>query len=419
MDDPSAELVRINHKGEAHPIGVVASRRMRERVGTFRLLPAPRHVVLMRYTGEDGRRDAEDGAIVRLSGEITEPCALLDVFAMLAQTRTQGELVVLSTEAERTVFLENGNIVGAETNVERERLGNVMYRFGAINDEQHRTVMDWVTEGARYGQTAADLGIVTREQVYTYLGKQIEEIVYACLALEDGTFFFLDGFDHKRLVSHHTFSITMLLMDAVTRLDEVRYFRQKIPDASWIPMRGDRSEPAAEEYDRVFDAVDGKTSIAELGRLTGCGEFETTKSVYALMQSHHVTLHPPRITGGPQALTAIANAALATIHKRVDAEGAGSTLRETLASFAAGAGMYEVVFRGAGPEPDGTFDADRVSENVAFVAGGDPEDFLKARLHEYVSFALFTAGNTLGSDVEHELGADLEDALASLQPPGA
>lgn len=419
MEDRSAELVRINDKGEAHPIGVIASRRMRERVGTFRVLPSPRHVVLMRYTGEDGRRDAEDGAIVRLSGEITEPCALVDVLAMVAQTRTRGELVVLSSHADRTVFLENGNIVGAETNIDEERLGSVMYRFGALDEEQHQAVLDRMSEGARFGQAAVELGFATSEQVYTYLGKQIEEIVYACLALEDGTFFFLEGFDHDRLVSHHTFSVTMLLMDAVTRLDEVRYFRQKIPDASWIPIRGDRTEPPAEEFRRVYEAIDGKLSVAEVGRVSGCGEFETTKAVYALIQSHHVTLHPPRTSGGPEALVIIANHALRRIHERLDTASSTNGLRDALASFSIGAGMYEMLFSEAGPRPDGTFDAERMAANVGVVAGGDAEDFLKARLHEYVSFALFIAGSALGSETEQALSRDLAEALASLQPQGS
>ena len=96
MKEATSELVRINDKGEAHPVGVVASRRMRDRSGAFRVLPAPDHVVFMRYTGEDGRRDEEDGAIVKLAGEITAPAALCDIIAMLGHTRWQGELVVLS-----------------------------------------------------------------------------------------------------------------------------------------------------------------------------------------------------------------------------------------------------------------------------------------------------------------------------------
>ena len=96
MDDVRDELARISDKGEIHPIGVAASRRLRAREGTFRVMPAPEHVVFMRYTGEDGRRDEEDGAVVRLAGEIIAPAALCDIVAMVGHSRWAGELVVLN-----------------------------------------------------------------------------------------------------------------------------------------------------------------------------------------------------------------------------------------------------------------------------------------------------------------------------------
>jgi hypothetical protein len=126
MREPKTELVRIDARGEAHPIGSVASQRMRSRAGTFRILPAPKHVVFMRFTGEDGRRDASDGAIVRLAGEVTTPGALCDVLALLAQTGWRGELVVEDAEALRSVYFDQGNVVGATTNVEAERIGAVL-----------------------------------------------------------------------------------------------------------------------------------------------------------------------------------------------------------------------------------------------------------------------------------------------------
>lgn len=55
MKDSRSELVRIDSHGQAHPIGNVASQRMRARTGAYRILPAPNHVVFMRYTGEDGQ----------------------------------------------------------------------------------------------------------------------------------------------------------------------------------------------------------------------------------------------------------------------------------------------------------------------------------------------------------------------------
>src|SRR6187431_357624 len=108
MKEARDELVRIDARGEAHPIGAVASQRMRARAGAYRMLPAPDHVVFMRYTGEDGRRDAEDGAIVRLAGEVTAPGTLCDVLALVGQAGWRGELVVLDGDDVRSVFLEQG-----------------------------------------------------------------------------------------------------------------------------------------------------------------------------------------------------------------------------------------------------------------------------------------------------------------------
>jgi hypothetical protein len=40
---------------------------------------------------------------------------------------------------------------------------------------------------------------VTHKQVYTYLAKQVEEVVLATLTVADGMYCFLDGFDENAL----------------------------------------------------------------------------------------------------------------------------------------------------------------------------------------------------------------------------
>src|ERR1700712_807193 len=152
MKDGRAKLVRIDSRGEAHPIGTVASQRMRARRGAYRILPAPRHVVFMRYTGEDGRRDAEDGAVVRLSGEVTAPGTLCDILALLAQPGWRGELCVLDGDDARSVFFDQGNVVGAATNLEQERLGSVLYRFGVITSEERDRILLAALSGKRFGE---------------------------------------------------------------------------------------------------------------------------------------------------------------------------------------------------------------------------------------------------------------------------
>jgi hypothetical protein len=417
VKEARSELVRIDASGVAHPIGNVASQRMRSRAGAFRLLPAPQHVVFMRFTGEDGRRDAEDGAIVRLAGEITAPGAMCDIIALLAQTGWRGELAVLDGPTARSVYFEQGNVVGAQTNVETERIGMVLYKFGVITGEQHERVMERVKTGARYGSAAVELGIVTQEQVFQYLGKQIDEVVFATLMVGDGTFFFLDGFDESRLVAHHVVSANALLMDAVTRMDEMQYFRQKIPSAEHIPFRLSNGDPPPGEFAATFAAVDGGLSVEGVGRGTGLGEFETTKHIYGLLQSKHVGVHPPKIGGGLSAIIETANEALRLVHQEADAVDIGRDLRASLASFAVGAGVYDMLFRGAGPSATGTFASERVADNASLVAhGDDPEGVLQQMLFDYVGFAVFSAGSVLGPEKEADLARQVTAITARLQP---
>jgi hypothetical protein len=372
----------------------------------------------MRYTGEDGERDASDGAVVRLAGEITAPAALCDIVALLAQTGWRGELSVLDDDHERSIFFDQGNIVGASTNVEHERIGAVLYKFGAIDAAQRDGALEAQAGGKRFGEVVLERGWLSQEQLYQYMTRQIEEIVFAVLGVSDGTFFFLDGFDDARLVVRHTVSASALLIDSVTRMDEVRFFRQKIPSIEHVPVRNEGSIPPG-EFSRVYDAVDGVRSVEEVGRLTGLGEFETTKHLYALVQSHCVAIHPPPVTGGPHAIVAAANAALSAVFRAVAAGGHGAELSRSLASFASGAGVYDILLRGAGPDADGRLDPDVVVENSVLVAAGAaPAHVLRQMLHEYVSFALFSVGAVLGSGPEAELARQVAPMLAVLRPVG-
>src|SRR4051812_2107314 len=419
MRDGKAELVRIDTRGEAHAIGPVAAQRLRVRAGAYRMLPAPDHVVFMRYTGEDGRRDAEDGAVVRLSGEVTAPGALCDILALVAQTGWRGELVVLDGDDTRSLFFEQGNVVGAVTSVEAERLGSVLYRFGLITQEQRSAILAEAESGKRFGEAAIDLGVLKQDQIYSYIARQIEEVVFATMTVSDGTFFFLDGFDEGRLVSRHTVSANALLMDGVTRMDELRYFKQKIPSSEHIPVRVENRGTPPEEFQTTYSVIDGKHNVGELGRITGKGEFETTKALYALVQSQHVAIHPPRVTGGPTALVSAANDALRSIFAAAHGGGKSHEVRANLASFTVGAGVYDILFRGAGPDDSGALDPERVAANSVAVAGdADQDNLLKQMLHEYVSFALFSAGAALGSGAESELVKQVASALSGLRPQG-
>jgi hypothetical protein len=215
-----------------------------------------------------------------------------------------------------------------------------------------------------------------------------------------------------------------LLMEGARRMDEMRYFRERIPNDEFIPVpkAGDRKPP--EELGEAFAQCDGKRSIAEIGRRTGQLEFEVTRSVYQLVQGGFVAVTAPR----PQGAVAIVNAfnpALKEIHARCDNALRGAELRDALGRFATASLAFDPLFFGAGPHQDGSFTAERVAKNLAAVAGEDPDAWLVQLLEEYVGFALFHAGSLLTRDAEAQLAAQVTEvlkpvrALESLAPPSS
>lgn len=391
MDDERLELVRIDSTGTAHPVGKTASQRMRARQGAFRLMPAPPHLVVMRFVGEDGKRDAGDGPVFRLAGEITAAGAICDVFALIGQTGWKGELCILTGGSSRSLFFERSHVISAQSTVEGERLGEVLYRYGALTAEQIAVAAKAVSSETRFGEAAVKLGFITRERLFQLMARQVEEIVFAVLLVGDGMFYFLDTYDEARLTARQNLQVNALLMEGVRRMDETRYFRDRIPSDQHVPARVPSREPPPEEFTKVFEAVNGARPVAEICRVVGQGEFEVTQVLFQLVQSGHVVVHAPRPTGAA-AIVALFNEAIAMILGEVDSIGHGAEVRDQLASFATGAGIYDSLFRKAGPAADGTLIAERIVENIVVLVGPDQGETMLAQwLYEYASFAMFVA----------------------------
>jgi len=262
-----------------------------------------------------------------------------------------------------------------------------------------------------------ELGISTHSQVYHYLGKQAEEIVMAAMQVSDGMFCFLDGYDDDALPFRHSLNLGGLLMDGVTRMDEMRYFRQRVPSGDYVPERAEGRSPPSQEFRAIYEAIDGVLSVIELGRVLGLGEFQTTKLLFQLIQSKHVTMQKPRMRGGPLEVVETANGVLQQIHQEADSAGKGTVLRNSLASFVDA--TYEQLFAGAGPAEKGAFDSQRVVDNArSLFAGGNIERQLKELLYDYVSFGLFTTGSLVRRPKDQSLSKQVEPMMSRLRPIG-
>jgi hypothetical protein len=399
-----ADLVRVDSTGTIHSIGQTASQEMRARAGEWRLMPGPKDVCILRPEGRVL-------ATLKMCGEIKTPGAICDVIALAAQSAWTGELVVIDAESQRSIFLDGGAVVGANTNVTGERLGEILYRFGVLTRAQLETaIKSSAAGGKRLGETAVELEFVTTEELFPMMARQVEEVLYAALRVGDGMYYVFDRYDESLLPHRHNMAAGALLMEGARRMDEMRYFRERIPNDEYIPSPKANEKRPPEELADVFAQCDGKRSIAEIGRRTGQLEFEVTRHIFQLLQGGFVTVAAPR-PRGPVAIVQAFNPALVEIHTKCDAVGKGGELRDALSRFASSALVFDPLFFGAGPHPDGSFTATRVAKNLAAVAGEEPDAWLVQTLEEYVGFALFQAGSLLPREHEAALQGQVNEVL--------
>lgn len=404
---PSREL-RVDSTGTIHPIGRTASQELRQRAGEWRLSPSAHDVLLL--------RSAKGPAVLRLAGEITTPGALCDVIALAAQSSWGGELLVFGETSVRCLYFDAGTVVGATTNVAEERLGETLYRFGVLTREQVDAAVAAATErGKRFGEILVDLSFVSQSELYPMMARQVEEVFYGAIQEREGVFYFFDRFDEQAVGLRHTLHAGGLLMEAARRMDEMRYFRDKIPNDSFVPTPTGTPKKVPDEVQAVYAQCDGKRSVAEVGRLCGMLEFEVTRAVFQLCSGGFVTVAAARPQGA-QAIVEVFNPALVLIHRRCDTSGKGVELRGGLAQFAMGAGIYEPLFMGAGPTQDGSLRPAGVARNLGALAGDDPDAWLLQQLHEYVGFALFQAGSLLPREAEGKLAQEVAELLKPVRP---
>ncbi|MEM9691048.1 MAG: DUF4388 domain-containing protein [Myxococcota bacterium] len=393
MADREKARVRIDATGTAHPVGREASRQMRLRQGNLELMPAPSSMLLLRTL-----EPREEERSFWLTGEVTRPGVLWDLIGIAGQGNWSGLLTVSSGPNERQIFFERGALIGANSSADRERLGEVLFHYGVIEQKQIEVIADAVTKDMRFGEAAVALGFITREDLFDFIGKQAEEIVYATMLVGEGHFSFEEDFDPSQLSYRLNLNVQHLLMEGVRRMDEIELFRARIPSGLHVPERveGQIVDPD-HEHRKIWLAVDGQRSVEEVARQASLSVFDATRSLFQLVQSGDLLIRPPRPTGA-HAMVTLFNQAIALILKKVDTIGGGEDVREQLASFATASGVYDALFRDAGPAEDGTLDADKVAETVQRLAGeGSALDLLGQWLYEYASFAMFIAEPLLRS----------------------
>lgn len=395
--------------------------------GTWRALSASSKWLIM------GRED-EPQAQTRLAlfGDIEATGGLCDIVGLIHQCQWTGALVTWEGLSERTVLFQKGNIRTALSNLPQDRLGEVLFRYGVVTQEQLEEGLKRAQGAQRLGQALVELEYATTLDVFNSLRRQVEEIFFATVLLRGGTFAFERvGLDES--LPDLGLSTQNLLFEGIRRMDEMKFFRERIPNSAVIPQRrsGPTEPPEDESTVRILDLIDGARSIEALARKSKLGEFEATRAVFQLLQSGHVELQLQRSVGDNTLqqvngrgvslhdLVEVLNELLAKIHAKLAKSNKAERFRADVGAFFRGATTYAPLFAGVEVQESGRIPTELVLANLEMCPVKSPWGYLHEGLNELLLYLVFSVGESIGREEEQELTSRLNEIVAELDARSA
>ncbi len=421
------DLLRINPDGHV-TIGAELARRLGARPGAYRLMPTSGDLLLLQRVAGDALAKPNQGRAL-LAGEIDHLGGLADILQFVHTNAWTGQLEVISGQVRKALYCRRGDIQSAASNVPEDRLGAILYRYGLVSEEAlDRSLKRAAGSPNRIGQLLVEDGVITAHDLYTSMRRQVEEIFYSVLAFRAGDFYFFKSGEDEGPPSQLLLSTKALLFEGVRRIDELSYFRQKLPSQDIVLVR---REPAPDEKlkpteERVLQLVDGMRTIAHVARASQLGDFEATRVLYQLVQSGWVQPRPIRSGMGATSsgdtyarILAVFNEVYVKIHAAVSQKGKETALHRGLESFFSSVAEFSPLFVGVSVLGDGSLPADQVLSNLQMSPAEDKLDYLHRGLNELLFFELFTAGEAVDRREEIELHQRLSQILKDVPAGGA
>jgi len=419
----------IEADGLIKPMNARLGAWLAKRAGLWRLVPTAENLLVFSRLGAEGSKDTANTGDLQFTGNASAMGGLMDMITFLSTTKRTGALVMLNEDVKKTIFFTEGDVRMATSNVPEDRLGALMYRFGLVTRDQLREALKQQSGERRLGRVLIDMGIITPHDLYTIIRRQVEEIFYSVMLIQAGVFYFYSIRGKDRLPSQINLTTQNLLLEGVRRMDEMSYFRERIPSKDSIMEIRPEIAPTQldETNEEVYRLIDGCNSVGEIARETHIGEFEATKAIFKLMQLGYVqkrrdtdiTRLPinEETEATPDASGAIIetyNAVFERFYGEIQSKGNEPALREAMDSFFQGDTSFTTLFNGATLSDKGTLSAPLLLENLARVEVENKLQHLHTGLNELLFFEMFTAGEAISHQEEEVLQKKLSAIFRDL-----
>ena len=191
-----------------------------------------------------------------------------DLLQFLAAGRKTGTLKLGRGSIVKEIYLQDGLIVGSNSNDPREYLGQMLLHYGKIDESQLQAAMEIQRQsGGKLGMILSSRGFVSDSDVAEVLRTRTLEVIYDLFIWDEAHFEFFDNDPLPDDLIRIQVDATSVIMDGIYRIDEWSRFRAVIPsDRTFFELNPGwtQSLNASEEVRQVLYHVEKRMTAAEI-----------------------------------------------------------------------------------------------------------------------------------------------------------
>jgi hypothetical protein len=210
-----------------------------------------------------------------------------DLLQFLATSRKSGRLRFDRGKLIKEVYLENGLIIGANSNDPKEYLGQLLIHYGKLDEPQLRAALQVQREsGGRLGEILVSEGVLPEAEVLQILRIRTLDIIYDLFLWEEAHFELYDNEKPPDYFIRIEVQTTKVIMDGIYRIDEWRRYRTLIPSDRALLELGagwTSSLNSSKELRQILYFVEKKMSVAEISYNMHAALFHVYGQLYDLV----------------------------------------------------------------------------------------------------------------------------------------
>ena len=345
-----------------------------------------------------------------LRGQLAE-LPLPEILHHLRLSTANGVLSLVSGGARKALYLKDGRVVFASSNLPNDRLGEILIREGKITVDEYEASIRAITKGKRQGKVLVEMGALSPKDLWEGVQTQVREIVFSIFLWEEGQFHFEESSLPEKERITVALDVLALILEGVRRIDANGAVQARYPEGMLVLETMESApEGLLEPYEaHVLGLVDGERTVLEICHDSEIGDNETLKVLYALLCSGLVKLKGKKVRALDQdfipedtlySVIASFNQTYGYIFKYMVREVgpiAENVLEKYLGSLRE---SRKDVFGGLRLQKDGSLDPVVVERNLNKLPEEDRRPRLVDALNELLYAELLAVKRTLGA--EHE-----------------